>query len=98
VKSFLLALCLVIGIGAMMASSPSSPSPSQPLSERDKAWQRLAADVTPAQIEDMKRTAEHTGMEFKKVWGYNLAFMACKVHDPLLCPPTETKTKKEKKR
>ena len=95
-KSFILALCMAIGIGIVMATATTPPSP--PLSERDKAWQRLAATVTPAQIEDMKRTAKYTGMEFKEVWGYNLAFMACNVHDPLLCPPTETKTKKEKKR
>jgi hypothetical protein len=96
-KSFLLALCMATGIGVVMATATTPPAPpSPPLSERDKAMQRLAAKVTPRQIEDMKRTAKITGMEFKEVWGLTLAMVACS-SEPVLCPPTETKTKKEKK-
>ena len=101
-KSFLLTLGIVGFVVAVVTlfSPPTPPSPaSPPLSEQDKAWQRLAAQVTPAQIEDMKRTARITGMEFKEVWGFALAAMACSANDPLLCPqnnkpsPTVDKTR-----
>jgi hypothetical protein len=94
-KSFFLALCIAIGIGFVMAMATAKPSP--PLSEQDKAWQRLAAQVTPAQIERMKQTAKYAGVEFKEIWGLTLALAACSANEPLLCPPAEKKTKKEKK-
>jgi hypothetical protein len=95
-KSFLLTLGIFALIIVVIASGSPPKPPSAPLSEQEKAWQRYGAQVTPAQIEDMKRTARMTGMEFKEVWGFALAAMACSANDPLLCPPTEKPSKKRR--
>jgi hypothetical protein len=86
-KSLLLTFGIVAFVVAIIASGSPSPA-SPPLTEQQKAFQRYGSQISSAQIEEMKRTAERTKTDFKDIWGMTVVMMACSAKDPVACPQT----------